>query len=713
MGGEDAADELPLRAPQRNECGELVDRGTLFALVPAPCLVLTPDLVICDVNEAYLRATGRTREELVGQPMFDAFPENPADPGADGVRNLRASLERARDGRVADVMAVQKYDIPVAGGAPGQFEERYWSPINVPVPDADGSTAFLIHQVEDVTETLRAQRRLAARERRFRALVEYASDGIVLVSADGVVVYASPAMSRILGAAPSAVIRSRWPSFVHPDDVGPARSLVAEAVATPGETVTARFRVQASDGSVRWLDARATSHLGDPEIAGTVVNVRDVTGQAEARLEAQALQDPLTGMPNRRAFSRSARQALARAARSNLRVALILIDVDNFKRINDSLGHPAGDRLLIELAERVSRALRPGDVVARLGGDEFVLLAEDLQSDHDALAIARRVAEAATGRYALGPGLRPRVTLSMGVSGGGAELDADTLLAQADAALYDAKRGGRDRIAVFDPALRAELDQRIRLEHDLHGALDRQELLLHWQPIVDARSGAALGAEALLRWQHPERGLLGPGEFLPVAEESGLMPQLGGWAVERALDQAAGWPADGGPRLVFVNLAGAQLSAPGLVEHLADVASATGIDPGRVRLEVSERILMADVGRTRDVLRRLHDRGFGVVLDDFGAGNTSLAWLQELPIDMLKLDRRFVASIDEPATRAIVAALTRLAPALGVSSVAEGVETAEQLRVLAEIGCDYAQGFHIARPEPAELARRRFMRRAG
>jgi diguanylate cyclase (GGDEF)-like protein/PAS domain S-box-containing protein len=685
---------------------DVADDRTLFSLVPAPCLVLTPDLVIFEVNDAYLRVTQRTREGLVGRQIFEAFPDNPADPDASGVRNLCASLQRARDTGRCDTIALHRYDIRSPAGHGEGFEERYWSCVSVPVLGPGGCTALIIHQVDDVTDTFRAQRELALRERRFRSLVEDASDLILVVSPDQQIRYASPGAQRVLGCGAARRAAVLWGDLAHREDRSEALTLLARAQAMPSDTVHARFRMLDAHGGIHWMDVHARSRLADSAVEGIVTTARDVTEQrsAELRLQQQALQDPLTGMPNRRWFTRAAPQALARAARADHLVALAVIDVDNFKHVNDSFGHPAGDQLLVELAQRMSETLRPGDTVARLAGDEFVVLAEDLHDVQDAATIAQRVIDAATGRYELGSDARPWVTLSVGASIGGADIDADTLLSQADAALYEAKRAGRNRITVFDPAMQAHLRRRLQVEQELQCALDAQQLMLHWQVIVGARDGCTLGAEALIRWQHPERGLLAPADFLSIAEDAGLMSQICAWVLDEALAQGARWENLPTHPQVFVNLAADQLSQPELVDHLTERTTAHGVDPARVRLEVSERMLTSDIDAMSKLMTSIRDRGFGVAVDDFGAGNTSLAWLRQLPIDVLKLDRQFTIALAEPATRAIVSALTQLAPALGITSLAEGVETADQLKTLADLGCDYAQGYHLSRPIPADQA---------
>jgi diguanylate cyclase (GGDEF)-like protein/PAS domain S-box-containing protein len=709
------AGRLGIPALRRPLGGLTIDYGALFAAVPTPCLILTVDLDICEVNQAYLDATSRRREDLLGRNLFEAFPENPDDPVATGERALRESLERVLGTGQQDRMAVLKYDLAVPTDAGMVFEERWWTPVNTPVLDAEGRVVLIMNRVEDVTAAQSARQALECSERRFRSLVEHAADAI-LVLADGAVTYASPATSQVLGRPVGVLEGFPWAELVHGDDLPAAVELFEQVKAAgDGEPISKRLRVTRADGSVGCVEVRATNHYQDAAIAGVVVNVRDITEQCriEQTLEQQALEDALTATPNRRWFLEAAKAATARAARKQTPLGVVLVDVDHFKLVNDTMGHPAGDRLLVALARRMAAALRPSDTVARLGGDEFAILSEDLRTERDAWQIAQRVAEAATGRYELGPALETRVTLSIGVSTDTGGADADTLLAHADAALYKAKREGRNRIEIFDPELRRALVHRVHVENELHRALRDGEFLLHWQPIVQTRDGALVGAEALLRWQHPERGLLAPGAFLPIAEEAGLMQRIGAWAIDRALAQAGDWQRLQQRPRVFVNLAAEQMRVPSLAAEVVRLAAAHGVEPGDVCFEVSERVLDADIAAVREQLLLLRERGFGLALDDFGAGNTALAWLQHLPLDVLKLDRRFTATVEDPTAQAIIQAIVDLGPVLGMTTIAEGVETPEQLATLRRLGCDFAQGYEIARPQPAPRVTRRFQRRAG
>ena len=692
------------KRPRMRARGHDVDHGALFEAAPTPSLILTPDLLIRDVNAAHLRITGRRREEVVGRPLFEAFPANPEDPGADGVASFRASLERVLATGRAESLGVTRYDIAPSGAAGEQFEARYWRPINTPVLGPDGAVRYILHTSEDVTAGERAQAARARSEERFRALVEHASDLILVLDPDRRITYMSPAAMDQPALAEGGE-DLRWGDLTHPEDKAVSLGLFARALAAPaGDTVREQFRLAEDGSGIRWIDVHATNHLRHPAIGGIVINARDITEQrrAEERLVEQAVQDPLTGLPNRRWFLDALARATARADRSGRPVGVLLADVDDFKLVNDTLGHAAGDRLLVELARRVSGALRPSDTVARLGGDEFVVLTEDLEHARDALAVGERIAEAASGRYDVGASLPPRIALSMGVSTSCGDVDPDTLLAHADAALYEAKRRGRNRIQVFSSTLRQGLMDRLHIEHELDHALADDALELHWQPIVRAEDGAVVAAEALVRWRHHERGLLAAAEFLPAARSAGLMPRICSWVLARAIDQAADWARLPTPLQISINLSPVELADPGLPDTLAALAAARGVEHSRVHVEISETLLPGQVSKIRERLLALRELGFGIALDDFGAGNTALAWLQVLPIDTLKLDRRFSSTIDTTPSRAIVASIVQLAAALGIASLAEGIQTHEQLTSLTDLGCDYTQGFLLGRPQAAE-----------
>lgn len=560
---------------------------------------------------------------------------------------------------------------------------------------------------------------LAARrsETRLRALLENAGEVIAVLSPDGSTpLYLSPSLPRVLGhAEPGGGLTAR----VHPEDA-PLVEQTFERLTTggPGEVAELEVRLQHADGRWLWVHARGTNHVSDPDVGGIVVNLWDVTERhaLAEQLRTQALEDPLTGLPNRRHIDAEVQRALQRTERSGACAGIILCDVDHFKRVNDTLGHPAGDELLCLVAHRLRAVVRPTDSVGRLGGDEFVVVCEDLADPGELAAVTARIQEALRGTYSV-EGRDLAVTVTLGASCGDHTSTGTELLSEADTALYEAKRTGRDRSQVFDHKVHLRSRDRTAKEAALRRAVDDGALRLHYQPTVDLGTHVVTGAEALLRWQHPTQGLVLPGAFLPLAEETGLIVDIGRWVLATAMTQAASWrrPADGTPGVaappaVSINVSGRHLTHPGLLQHLDDALASSGLDPVRVELEITETVVLQDLDLTGRVLGEVRARGLRVALDDFGTGYSSLTWLQRLPVDTVKLDRSFIADLlssDDGHTHDILRGVTSLAHALGKSVVAEGVETVEQHARVLMLGCDRAQGFLYGRPAPGNpLARR-------
>jgi diguanylate cyclase (GGDEF)-like protein len=427
--------------------------------------------------------------------------------------------------------------------------------------------------------------------------------------------------------------------------------------------------------------------------------------RSDERTRHSALHDPLTGLPNRVLFADRLGQALAHARRSGASVGVLFLDLDQFKLINDSLGHGAGDELLRALAQRLAGALRAGDTVARFGGDEFVLIADDLCDAHEALAVAERTLAALEAPFDIA-GAEHFVAASLGVAVACAgEHGVEDLVREADAAMYRAKERGRGRAELYDHDMRDQATARLRTENELRRALENDELRLHYQPIVELEHGRITAVEALVRWEHPERGLLGPNEFIPVAEDSGLIVALGEWVFRAACRQSVAWAADTTrpPLGISVNLSARQVFHPGLVERLKEILDETGADPALLRAEITESALMEETEASVATLHALRELGIVLVLDDFGTGYSSLAYLRRFPIDVLKIDRSFVADLDSEDADdagAIVEAILGMARSLRVHVVAEGIETAGHAERLLALGCTSGQGYLYSRPVP-------------
>jgi diguanylate cyclase (GGDEF)-like protein/PAS domain S-box-containing protein len=547
---------------------------------------------------------------------------------------------------------------------------------------------------------------LAATERHFRSLVQHSSDVVLVVDADGRLRYVSDSVMKVLGHDPRTAIH-------HGDLVGllgaSSRTVlvagVTLATATPAEPVLVEATVRHGDGRSRQCEVTIVSLLHEPDVAGIVLTIRDVSDQRELQqqLTQQALCDTLTQLPNRALFHDRLEHALRRGARIHEPAAAVLVlDLDGFKEFNDSLGSGAGDRLLVAIADRLAQSLRPGDSLARLRGDEFAVIADSVQSVDDLISLGRRLLTALEPAFHLDE-REVFVTASVGVAVATPDSRADDLLRDADAALSAAKRRGSGLVELFEPEMHRAAIERLELASDLRRALERDEFELHYQPIVDMRTGELRSCEALARWRHPQRGMVSPAVFIPVAESSGLIAALGRWALHEACRQAVVWREStrGASVRVAVNVSARQLTGGELVYDVCNALEASGLPADGLTVEVTESALMQDVDKAVETLGALRLLGIQVALDDFGTGYSSLGYLQRFPVDTIKIDKSFVDGLDAPdAQTALVRAIIGLAHGLGLGVVAEGIERDTQRHALLGMGCQIAQGYLFARPMP-------------
>jgi diguanylate cyclase (GGDEF)-like protein/PAS domain S-box-containing protein len=522
----------------------------------------------------------------------------------------------------------------------------------------------------------------------------------------------SDELYRIFGLTPEAfpATLEGYLAVVHPDDRAMVQATVERSLRTM-ESFEFAHRAIPPGGSVRWLQCRGRVRGVDGRPVQMTGACQDVTAQREAAeaLSKLALHDPLTALPNRTLFMDRLGQALCRLDRRDRVLAVLFVDLDRFKSINDRLGHAAGDEVLLAVSGRLREVLRPDDTVARLGGDEFVVLCEDLEDDRAALKVAERVL-AALDRPVVCGDQEVVSSASIGIAlTRRSDATPDALLRDADMAMYRAKETGRHRIEVFDNTARLRTQARIQTAEELRQAVDSDQLRVVYQPIVQLGQAIPSGVEALVRWQHPRRGLLTPAEFIQLAEDTGLVVPLGAWVLRQAcrdltrvLDQG-GFGAPLSPLVVSVNLSARQLNMPGLLPMVESVLAEYGLPAWRLCFEITESVLMEDVDLAISVLSDLRALGVRLAIDDFGTGYSSLGYLRRFPVDIVKLDRAFVAGLgSDSAADAIAAAVINLGHALGLSVIAEGVENEEQLTVLRALRCDRAQGYLWSTPQAPE-----------
>jgi diguanylate cyclase (GGDEF)-like protein/PAS domain S-box-containing protein len=546
---------------------------------------------------------------------------------------------------------------------------------------------------ERVEETVRRS------EERFRALVQHGSDIIMVIDLDGAVLYVSPSVSRALGYQAEAIERLTG-DFIDEADLERARdTLRSVAAGDEGEVAWMEVRLRHANGSLRWFEIGVTNRLDDPSVSGMVCNMRDVTERRaiEVELAHRAHHDSLTSLPNRSSFLARLEEAIIRNRENGGALAVLFLDVDRFKAVNDSLGHDAGDRLLFDVANRLRASVRPQDVVARFGGDEFTVLLDDIGTVGAAIAIAQRITDTLDAPLAF-EHHDLVLSASVGIAMWSGAESASDLVRHADAAMYVAKDKGRARWELFDAHTAPMIGGGLELETELRRALDNDELIVRFQPEFSLATGEVVAAEALVRWQHPTRGLMEPDDFIPVAEESSLILAVDRYVMREACRSAQRWSQVRRWRdrvVVSVNLSPRFIRQTTAVAEISAALREVSVDPRCLQIEITERTALTDIDRTVDTLRKLRLLGVRVAIDDFGTGYSSLSHLKRLPIDVVKLDPAFVESMDVlESDVAIVQAVITMAHALGMKVTAEGVERVEQATRLRRLGCDTAMGWY-------------------
>lgn len=663
-------------------------------------ILLTRRRVVEHCNPRAAELFGWPQGELIGQPASVLYfsESDYADMGQQASHLLGAGqlFEQERLMRKRDGSAVHCH-----------LRAKAINPAN----SADGTIWIL----EDIGERKRSESRLRRLLMQQQAILENASVGI-LFTCDGLIQHCNPRFEDLLGYAPGELLgNSAEVFFSSPDDYQHFGLAIGSRLAA-GERIDIEWRNRRRDGSLVWFRhlARALPQAGEEKITIWISDdisqrkaVEHELANAHAELERRAhflaYHDALTGLPNRLLLQDRLQLALAHAEREHQHLALLCLDLDNFKHINDTLGHATGDVLLQQVTQRLLGCLRDTDTLSRQGGDEFIVLLTHLGDQHATLAVLGKITACMQAPFVLDP---HELVLSFSI---GVALfpndgrDFDTLLRKADMAMYRAKESGRNSHHFFNEDMGQQAGEHLRLRSGLRRALEQGELQLHYQPQFDLRSGALVGAEALLRWQHPEQGLIAPARFIPVAEESGLIVPIGAWVIEEVCRQGRTWLDAGHPPLLLaVNLSAVQFKRGDLEDTLRQALQHSGLPAHQLELELTESLLLHNTHAMLDLVRRLKRMGVKLAIDDFGTGYSSLSYLKRFEVDKLKIDQTFVRDLlTDPDDAAIVRAIIQMAASLGLRTVAEGVETAAVAERIAALGCDEAQGYHYARPMPA------------
>ncbi len=675
---------------------EADSRFLAVAEASAAIVLIVEGDIVRYANKAARSSSGVRRGDLVGSHFSDLAHQD-----------SRSALKQRMTGATpSTVLAPLRFELKL-DGAPGS---EPWIDLTLSPIEHEGRKAVLAMGF-DITDRKLAENAMRESERRLRDLIENVQLVSVLLDARGDVTFANEYALELLGLHEEGVVGRNWFDLVLPiDKSAPMRAAFLERMST-GTAPHEEYEILTARSEPRVVSWNSTV-LHDPKgaICGMASIGADVTERrrAETRLLHDALHDSLTGLPNRALFMDRLRTAMARLKRRPTQLfAVLFLDLDRFKVVNDSLGHLAGDQFLIQIARVLQTALRTEHTVARLGGDEFAILLDDLDEREDAGRVVQRIFLALETPIRVS-GQDVVATVSIGIAYSGAQYEgAEDMVRDADTAMYHAKTAGKARSQIFDPSMHQRAVGLLKLEHSLRRATERNEFVLHYQPIVSLGDGSMSGFEALVRWNHPERGIVGPYEFIHLAEETGLIFGIGRFTLQEACRWlTTGTPALPGHLTVNVNLSGRQFSQGDLIEQVETVLLDTGLAAHRLKLEITESVIMENPEMAVDLLKRLKALGTHLCIDDFGTGYSSLSYLLRFPADTLKIDRSFVSALGKGGReKDIVGAIISLARSLDMDVVAEGVETAEQRDILGNLGCQYGQGYLFSRPLDHERAR--------
>jgi len=711
----------------------LLNFETLLQSMPDLYLIIDPEFKIVAVSKAYADATKIDPKKVLGYNIFEVFPDNPNDLTATGVTNLRNSLKRVLKYKRPDTMAVQKYDIPSSREENNEFEVHYWSPVNTPVLDKNNEVKYIIHRVEDVTKFIkekekaqsnhsslqqmeieiyqRAQeiqstnKRLYESEQRLRLFIEGCKDyAMLMLDSEGYIISWNAGAERIKGYKSEEIIGKHF-SIFYPDqaikDHYPEHEL--EMAMKYGRYEDEGWRVR-KDGTKFWADVVITA-MYDPNnhLIGFGKVTRDLTERKKSEEEILYLSnhDVLTKLYNRAAFTETLKKEIAKAHYNNTSLAVLMLDLDNFKTVNDTFGHHIGDQLLISVAKQLQESVRKSDFVARFGGDEFVIIFSDIVDEINVKKLAEKLIKRFSKPFKL-ENHYFHATLSIGIAvSPRAGQDEITLVKNADIALYSVKEYGRNNYQFFSDEISSLFKRRTQLESMLPAALEKNQFFIVYQPQYNLPGKKIIGMEALLRWNHPEMGLISPNEFIPIAEKSGLIVPIGEWVLKYACMQYVNWLSQGilsKSIKLAVNLSPKQLANDQFVTSFFSILNETGMPPQNLELELTETAVMTSAIDIDPILEELRKIGVSISIDDFGAGYSSLSRLKNLPVSSLKIDKSFIDSLGKNHDGAmIVKSIIALGNSLGLNVIPEGVETEEQLQLLIEYNCQMVQGFYFGK----------------